>query len=60
MRKKATHKGKCVLCGFKGALMEDGSVYRHYAGVAAPEDMYPDGICKGWGRQPLNGTVEPL
>ena len=60
MRKKATHRGVCPVCEWKPALMEDGTIYRHYAGFVDPKDKWPGGFCKGWGRKPVEGTVEPI
>ncbi len=60
MRKKATHRGECPICGFRAALMEDGTLYRHLGGLLPPEDLLDNGICRGWGKKPRDGSETPI
>ncbi len=57
---KATHKGKCPVCGYLGALMMDETLFRHWPGIGPEENGRPDGFCRGWGRKAEPGTVQPI
>ncbi len=57
---KATHRGRCPRCGFDGALLSDGTLFRHYGGFLPPEDLQPGGICRGWGEKPVPGTIKEI
>lgn len=47
-------RGICQVCGFSGALRNDGALYRHWAGFYPAR---PDGTCTGWGQMPKQAAA---